>query len=148
VVVSLEELQWTKPLSLRDATVQEIQLELIRRTTFNGTSTVRKIYERLMHHHALWQAVYWIDRASPNYRDAPPLLIGGLIKLRDLDDNIWNADQLFVLTRTRADARQLAQMAEAEEWGGMSRIYEDQTAMDNALGTGRQEYGLLSIWWD
>jgi hypothetical protein len=26
--------------------------------------------------------------------------------------------------------------------------HEDQRDIDQALGTGRREYGLLSIWWD
>ena len=26
--------------------------------------------------------------------------------------------------------------------------YDDQQETDDALGTGRQEYGLISVWWD
>ena len=40
-----------------------------------------------------------------------------LIKLRDLDDNIWNADTLFILTGKRAHADQLARIIEKEDWG-------------------------------
>lgn len=75
--------------------------------------------------------------------------MSGLIKLRDLDDDLWNADQLFILTATRGQAVQLARIIEEEDWGGEKPIvYDDQEEMDSALGTGRQEYGLLSIWWD
>src|SRR5437868_14873092 len=47
-------------LRLRDATVQEIQLELIRRTRFNAFDGER-IYASLMKHRAYWQAVL-LDR--------------------------------------------------------------------------------------
>ena len=75
--------------------------------------------------------------------------MSGLIKLRDLDDNIWNGDQLFILTAKREQAVQLARIIEEEDWGGETPIvYDDQEEIDFALGVGRQEYGLLSIWWD
>jgi hypothetical protein len=73
----------------------------------------------------------------------------GLIKLRDPDDNLWNADQLFILTAKREQAVQLARLIEEEDWGGEKpTVYDDQAEIDSALGVGRQEYGLLSIWWD
>ena len=59
-----------------------------------------------------------------------------------------NADTLFILTRTRDNARELAHLAEQEDWGGEVRFHEDQREMDHALGTGRKEYGLISVWWD
>jgi hypothetical protein len=84
----------------------------------------------------------------PNYAEPGPLLTAGLIKLRDLRDNLWNADTLFVLTPTRQDAAELARIAEEEDWGGEVCAYRDQQEMDRALGTGRQDSGLLSVWWD
>ena len=89
-----------------------------------------------------------LDRTGiPNYANPGHLLISGLIKLRNLPDNFWNADTLFILTPTRRAAKQLAAIAE-EEWGGEVQVYEDQAEIDRALGTGRQEFGLLSVWWD
>ena len=55
---------------------------------------------------------------------------------------------LFVLTRTRAQARELARIIQDEDWGGEVQVYEDQEQIDRALGTGWQEYGLLSVWWE
>ena len=81
-------------LLLREATVQEIQLELIRRTTFNAFDGER-IYASLMKHRAYWQAVLLDRPGLANYQKPGRLLMSGLIKLRDLDDNLWNADQLF-----------------------------------------------------
>ncbi len=133
---------------LREATVQEIQLELIRRTKFNAFNG-EQIHASLMKHRALWQAVLLDSPGLANYRKPRHLLTSGLIKLRDLDDNIWNADKLFILTAKREQAIQLARIIEEEDWGGEKPIvYDDQEEMDSALGMGRQEYGLLSIWWD
>jgi len=135
-------------LLLRKATVQEIQLELIRRTSFNAFDGER-IYASLMKHRAYWQAVLLDRPGLANYQKPRHLLMMGLIKLRDLDDNLWNADQLFILTATREQAVQLARIIEEEDWGGEKPIvYDDQEEIDSSLGVGRQEYGLLSIWWD
>jgi hypothetical protein len=131
---------------LADATVQDIQLELIRRTVFNSMNG-EQIHASLMRHRALWTAVL-LDRPGVGDHKYGGLHLGGLIKLRDLPDNVWNADQLFVLTPTPADARRLGEIAESEELGGEVVIYDDIQKTDSALGTGRQVYGLLSIWWD
>ncbi len=135
-------------LPLRQATVQEIQLELIRRTRFNAFDGER-IYASLMKHRAYWQALLLDRPGLADYQNPRRLLMMGLIKLRDLDDNIWNADQLFILTAKREQAVQLARIIEEEDWGSEKPIvYDDQKEMDSAVGMGRQEYGLLSIWWD
>ena len=90
-----------------------------------------------------------LDRQGvANYAKPSRLLALGLIKLRDLPDNLWNADTLFVLTENHAQARELARIAEAEDWGGEVYVYENQDDIDGALGMGRDEYGLLTIWWD
>jgi hypothetical protein len=133
---------------LRQATVQEIQLELIRRTKFNAFDG-ELIYASLMKHRSLWQAVLLDRPGLANYGKPGHLLMAGLIKLRDLEANIWNADQLFILTSKRDHALELVRIIEEEDWGGEKPIvYDNQEETDSALGTGRQEYGLLSIWWD
>lgn len=132
---------------LRDASVQDVQLELLRRTKFNALDGV-KVCAGLLRHRKLWRAVLLDRPGVANYAEPGLLLMGGLIKLRDLDDNIWNADTLFILTPTRQDAERLAQIIEEEDRGGEVRVYADQKETDMALGMGRQEYGLLSVWWD
>jgi hypothetical protein len=132
---------------LCDATVQEIQLELIRRTQFNAFDGER-VAASLLRHCELWKAVLLDRQGRANYATPSPLLMCGLIKLRDLPGNLWNADTLFVLTENHAQARDLAQIAEEEDWGGEVYVYENQDDIDRALGTGRDEYGLLEIWWD
>jgi hypothetical protein len=134
-------------ISLRDASVQDIQLELLRRTSFNALDGER-VAASLLQHRALWLAVLLDRPGVANYAEPGFLLMSGLIKLRDLPDNLWNADTLYLLTRTRAQARQLARIAEEEDWGGEVQVFENQEEIDRALGTGRQEYGLMSVWWD
>ena len=136
-----------EPVSLRDASVQDIQLELLRRTTFNALNG-EVVFASLLKHRHLWLAALLDRPGVPNYTEPGLLLTAGLIKLRDLPDNLWNADTLFILTRVRAEARELAGIIQEEDWGGEVQVYEHQEETDRALGTGRQEYGLLSVWWD
>jgi len=134
-------------LSLRDASVQDIQLELLRRTSFNALEG-QKVYASLLRNRSLWLAVLLDRQGVPNYAEPGLLLTAGLIKLRDLPHNIWNADTLFILTRTHAQAGELARIAEEEDWAGEIHVYDDHKDIDQSVGTGRQGYGLLSLWWD
>src|SRR5262245_620616 len=135
------------PLLLRDASVQDIQLELLRRTCFNRLDG-EKVVASLLKHRRLWRAALLDRPGGANYATYEPLLLGGPVKRRELADNFWNADTLVSLTPARGEARELARIAEEEDWGGEVRVYENQQDADRALGTGRQEYGLLSAWWD
>jgi hypothetical protein len=135
------------PVSLRDASVQDIQLELLRRTRFNALDGERVCASLLKHHH-LWLAALLDRPGVADYTRPDRLLLAGLIKLRDLPDNIWNVDTLFLLTPTHRDAVQLARIAEEEGWGDEVRVYDDQAEIDRAVGAGRLGYGFVSIWWD
>lgn len=134
-------------LLLIDASVQEIQLELIRRACFNDFHG-ELVCEFLNRYRGHWRAVLLDHPGVPNYNRPGRLLTGGLIKLRDLEDNIWNADTLYVLTHTPAQARELSAAFEDAEMGAMPHVHDDREETDMALGTGRQEYGLLTVWWD
>ncbi len=93
-------------------------------------------------------AVVLDSQGLANYEKPSRLLISGLIKLRDLPDNLWTADTLFVLTENHAQARELARIVEEEDWGGEVYVHENQEDIDQALGAWREEYGLLTVWWD
>lgn len=134
-------------MQLRDATVQDIQLELIRRTRFNEFDGER-ICDILGRYRGHWRAVLLDRTGVPNHREPGRLLVGGLIKLRDLDTNLWNADTLFILTHTRSQARELAAVFDEEGMGEKAEVYDNTDETDMALGMGRKEYGLLSVWWD
>jgi hypothetical protein len=132
--------------SLREASVQDIQLELLRRSCWNALDGQR-VYDSLMGHRALWLAALLDRPGIANYANPSLLLMAGLIKLRDLPDDVWNADTLYILTETPAQARELARIIEAEDWGGEVVVYKNQEEIDRALGTS-EEFGLLSVWWD
>ena len=134
-------------LLLRDATVQEIQLELIRRASFNAMNG-ENVCASLLRHRDLWLAVLLDRPGLPDDQTPRQLLTSGLIKLRDLDQDVWNADRLFILTRTLEQARTLKAIIEEEDWGGDVWLTEDREELDRALGIGRQEYGLVQVWWD
>jgi hypothetical protein len=132
---------------LRNATVQEIQLELIRRTQFNAMDGQR-VYDSLVRQRDLWSATI-LDRQGFERYDKPRgLLTSGLIKLRDLPGNCWNADTLFILTDRPDNAHRLARIIEDEDWGGEVQVYTDTEQVCSALGTGRENYALVTVWWD
>lgn len=134
-------------LSLRDATVQEIQLELLRRTQFNAMDGER-IAASLLRHRDLWIAALLDRPGLPDFSNPRRLLMSGLIKLRDLSENYWNADILYVLTSSAKEAHEILRIAEDEEWGGMLHVIEDREEVDRALGGGDGEEAILKVWWD
>ncbi len=133
--------------TLAEATVQDIQLELIRRTRFNAFDGPR-ILASLLAHRDLWEAVL-LDRFGLSGRDRPGGLPAiSLIKLRDLSDNIWNADKLFILTPDTASAHRLVEVIEAEDWGGEKpQVFEGED-VDRALGGGEEGQAIVTVWWD
>jgi hypothetical protein len=125
-----------EPLPLTEASVQEIQLELIRRKQFNFFDG-RKIVASLQQHRSLWRAVL-MDRT------------GGfdLIKLRDLPDNCSNVDELFIMTDTYSQAYELQRIAEDEQWqADTTQLIESESARSSALGTSQPGF-IVSFWWD
>jgi len=98
---------------LREATVQQIQLELIRRTRFNAFNG-KQVVAALRAHPDLWEAVL-MDRNSFSNPGRLPSM--GLIKWRDLSGNLWNVDTLYVLT---PDVAPVKNSSRGGEW--MSRF--------------------------
>lgn len=129
-------------LLLRDATVQEIQLELIRRTR-PGDIAGDRIVADLIAHRDLWEAVMMDTFCFSNPGKLPRI---GLLKLRDLPENFWNADSLYILTPDVERARILAPIAET--WGGMVLLHDDWNDVQSALGGTGGDQAVLSVWWD
>lgn len=101
----------THPDALQTATVQELQLELLRRTRYNALDGER-VYVSLLQHRQLWLAALLDRPGVPNYAQPGKQSMAGLIKLRDLPANHWNADTLFILTESPQQARALARIVE------------------------------------
>ncbi|WP_069160555.1 hypothetical protein [Nocardia altamirensis] len=137
----------TEPM-LANATVQEIQLELIRRSRFNNFDGER-VVASLEQNRELWTAVC-MDRlglASAAHPDRLPAM--SLIKLRDLGRNTWNVDTLFVLTESLEKTQKLAQVAVEGSWQADEVIVQDNAEeMAEALGYRPYTGGMLTVWWD
>lgn len=129
---------------LTEATIQEIQLELIRRAGFNACDGER-VVKSLERHRELWEAVL-MDRLGVTGTGG--LAASGLIKLRDLSDNYWNVDTLYILCPDAARARRLAEIIESEDWGGMVQLHDREDAVQRALGGGDRSAAIVSVWWD
>ena len=132
----------SKPLG--EASVQEIQLELIRRRHFHSFDGQR-IVDCLLQNRDLWQAVI-MDRLAISHPGSLPTL--GLMKLRDLPKDEWNVDTLYILTRSKSDAEKLGEILSLRKWGGMVDVYTDDEAVDNALGGAEPGQAVVSIWWE
>lgn len=129
-------------LLLRNATVQEIQLELIRRAR-PGDLPGERIIADLAAHPDLWEAVMIDSFCFSNPGKLPTI---GLIKLRDLPENFWNADSLYLLTPDLKAAHALLPIV--EKWGGMALLHDDLDDVQRALGGTGRDQAVISVWWD
>ena len=128
------------PEHLAVATVQELHLELIRRSRHNAFDGERVLVDLLAQRDA-WQAVLF---------DTYDLALSGrtssLIKLRDLARNIYNVDTLYILAVDEPAARRLA--AFAEPWlADEVQIYSREET-NNLLGGCDDGLRLVTMWWD
>lgn len=117
---------------LTEVTVQEIQLELIRRHQHNYFDG-KEVAEDLMTHREWWEAVL-MDTSA------------GLVKLRDLGNNLWNVDTLYILATNERSARRLAELG--ERWLADSVAVYDEEETNWELGGGIEEQRLVTMWWD
>jgi hypothetical protein len=108
-----------------------MQLELISRHRHNNFDG-RRISRDLLSNREWWQAVL-VDRMD-------------LIKLRDLSDNLWNADTLYILATNTRNAWRLAELA--EEWEADTVEVFEQTATNRELGGSIEAQRLVMVWWD
>lgn len=111
--------------------IQELQLRLIESTNHNAMEGER-VAADLRAHQDWW-------RACLLTRDHP----SDLICLRDLEDDLWNADTLYILSSGANDAR-LEELAHA--WTAEVHWLSEKEA-DFRMGT---RYGgrVLVAWWD
>ncbi len=118
---------------LAEFTVQEIQLELIRRTQRNALDGAQVVSDLLVHPE-WWEAVL-LDSAFD------------LVKLRDLGDNIWNADTLLIVATNAQSAKRLAELG--TEWlADDIQIHSVEDTRDR-LGTyDIERQRLVTMWWD
>jgi hypothetical protein len=124
-------------LKLSEATIQDIQLELIRRADFNAFDGPY-VADSLLTNRALWQAVLIIRMGD---------LQGGLIQLRDLPDNLWNVDTLCIWAADEWAAYRLAELGE-QQWAADSVVVHNMETTGDALGDTDPAGPLVTLWWD
>ena len=125
---------------LATATVQDIHLELIRRSEHNAFHGER-ILADLLAHRQDWQAVLFDTYGLATDRGLP----ARLLKLRDMPYNDYNADTLYILAIDTEAAQRLTTLAES--WGAEPNIY-NQEDTERALGTSCTNERLVQMWWD
>ncbi len=111
--------------------MQGIWLEIIRRWWHNGI-TGEKVVADLLAHREWWASVI-VDRRGED---------DGLIRLRDLPDDHWNADTLYILVSDGKYRRNLMHLAAGWNPGNVVAI-DDPRSMDNTRGK-----PVVAVWWD
>ena len=127
-------------VSLATATVQDIHLELIRRSEHNAFRG-EQVLADLLAHRQEWRAALFDTYGLATDHGLP----ARLLKLRDMADNDYNADTLYLLAVDEAAAHRLAALAES--WGGEPHIYSQEDTQ-RALGTSGAKGRLVQVWWD
>lgn len=119
-------------------TIQDIQFQLMEEASFNGFNG-KQVVRDLKAHPELWQGVV-MDRAG----------YGGcisLIKLRDISENYWNVDTVYILAK-KGKENELYDLAET--WNADEIDWIPDKEAQRALGSWgpSKEKQLLRVWWD
>jgi hypothetical protein len=134
------ETRFDPSVPLATATVQDIHLELMRRSEHNAFHGARVLADLLAHRQD-WQAVLFDTYGLATDRGLP----ARLLKLRGMAANDYNADTLYILAVDAAAAQRLGDLAEA--WGAEPHIYSQEDT-ERALGTSCAIERLVQMWWD
>ncbi len=135
--------EWLTQISLGEATVQDLHLELLRRVKRNLLDGER-VANDLLAHRDLWHAVL-LDTLG---LDGDGVGFAQLIKLRDMKGNFYNVDTLYVLAVSEAAAQKIAEYEEA--WRADATEILDLEKTEKALGAhGFDDHlRIVEMWWD
>jgi hypothetical protein len=120
-----------KEMWLVEASVQELYLEMISRSSFNSFNG-KRVVEDLLAHRDLWLSVIMDSHA-------------GLTHLRDLPSNRWNVSLMYIMAPTEDEARQLEKLAETWQADTIEVMSEEDS--DDLLG-GCDDERIVVVWWD
>ena len=129
--------------------VQAIQLELMKRASFNSFDGERVVRD-LLNHRDLWKSCFMTRDIEASIRHhLPPVAVhesSDLIPLRDIDEGYWNVDTLYVLVNKskEKDMKILALEAwQADDVGVLNK--EDAS---RRLGRYPASGRVICVWWD
>jgi hypothetical protein len=122
-------------------TIQDLYLELIRRTQFNEFDG-KRVADDLEENRSLWISVV-MDSAGFSIRPFKSSIC--LIKLRDMHMNVNNVDTIFLLVKkeNKAKVRRMVSKWFADEVSWM-----DRETVTMSLGGGYGGEEVLRVWWD
>jgi hypothetical protein len=123
--------------------IQELNLKLIATVRFNDLNG-KMVVAELRKNKDLWDAVV-IDREY--YAEPKKDSQSGcdLIKLRDLPDNLWNVDTVFILSSGKDD---ILLEAVAKGWSADEIEWIKGDRAGTLLGSFPAKQKILKIWWD
>lgn len=126
---------------MEENTIQEIIFQLIERSNFNEFNG-KKVVEDLKKNSDLWKGVI-MDRPGNNL----PI---DLTKLRDISDNQYNVDTIFIIPKKGKES-QLYKLA--KKWKSDEIDWIGGELACQLLGEGLSEIKnnpkvILRIWWD
>ena len=135
-----------EPLLLTQASVQEIMLELIRRRRFNDFRGPR-VVASLRRHRDLWRACLFRSDGLPP-KDGAMLGAMSLFNLRDIPDDRWNADSLYVSCDTADQARAVLELAKADRWHADATALHDDALQVSSTLADSGPAAVAEFWWD
>jgi len=130
-------------------TIQELQFELMKQSTlneFDGEEVVKSLQE----HEDLWRGVI-MDRASYCFHGRLGDQEDGekidLIKLRDIQDNCWNVDTVYLLPQ---EGKEDEIYKLAKKWGANEVDWIGGQEAGSLLGSSgmKNKKQILRVWWD
>lgn len=125
----------TETVSLAEADLQQIQLELIRRASFKQFDGNR-VAADLLRYRRLWRGALMESSNS-------------LVTLRDMVEYAhrpWNVDTLYILAADHLSAVKLYELAEA--WNADTVEICFASEANDLLGTTDEDWWLVQAWWD
>jgi hypothetical protein len=113
--------------------IQQLQFELMKRASFNefdGDRVVRSLEEN----RDLWDGVIMCRQYAEG------------ISLRDIGDDYWSVDTVYILLRNGASDEALKKLAKT--WEADEVDYLDEKEATSFLGTNTSDTRVLRVWWD
>jgi hypothetical protein len=126
-------------MDLSKASVQELNFELMKRASFNGFDGV-KVVKSLIKHRELWESVVMDGECIvfPRLESRQSVHDIYWIKLRDMSDNLWNVDTLFIIPN---------EGCKDELFKIARRWYADEIDYVD-VNMGGRKCTVLRLWWD
>ena len=124
---------------------QKLVFELMKRATFNEFNG-KKVVKDLIENKDLWRSVVMDREAYSPYNESE--LVINLIKLRDLEQDVYNVDTVFILPAEGDEVmRKLEKLA--QNWNADEIVWITGREANRCLGIGGfKDKKILRIWWD